>query len=89
MSECDGPQRRNGDRSRLSALANSAVFTILSRGALVIVMGLVAFISERGVATLDSMAKDVQTLSRNIAVVSNQIEDHSRRIEKVENKVFR
>ena len=89
MSECDNPQRRNGDRSRMSALANSAAVTLASRGALILVVGIIAFTAQRSLSTLDKIAVDVDSLSTSMAVVSNQLGDHARRIEKVENKVFR
>lgn len=83
------PHRRNGDNSRMAALANSAALTLASRGALIVVMGLVALIAQRSLETLDVMAKDVQALTRNIAVATSQLNDHARRIEKVESKIFK
>ena len=89
MSDCDTQQRRNGDKSRLSALANSAVLTLASRAALIVVMGFIAFLAQRSLSVLDRMDDDVRVMAKNLAVMANEINEHSRRIEKVENKVFR
>ena len=89
MSECENPVRRNGDKSRMAALANNAAFTLASRGALVVVMGLVAFIAYRSLGTLDKMAAKIEILSEVMIASTTKLDDHARRIEKVENKVFK
>lgn len=89
MSECDTPGRRNGDKSRMTALANSAVLTLASRAALIMIMGFIAFLAQRSLAVLDRMDDDVRIMSKSLAVVTNELSEHARRIEKVENKVFR
>ena len=89
MSECDNPTRRNGDKSRMAALANSAAWNLASRLAVFVVLGLIAFTANRSLSVLDRMDDDVRVMAKSLAVITNEIAEHSRRIEKVENKVFR
>lgn len=83
------PMRRDRDNNKLDALANNAVVRLASRAALVSILGFLAVIASRSLSTLDKMAGDIQFLTQNFAVVSNKIEDHARRLDKVENKVFK
>lgn len=83
------PMRRGGDGSKLDALANNALMRLASRMALVTSLGILSFIASRSLSTMDTMANDLQFLAKNFAVVSNKIEEHARRLDKVENKVFK
>ena len=69
MSECENPARRNEDSSRMAKLANSAIWNLSSRIAVLIVMSLLAFIAQRSLLTLDTMATDIRSLTKEVAVV--------------------
>ena len=74
--------------SELAEFANSAVLNLVGQGALFVVVSLIAWVAIRSQKVLDCMAKDIHMLSKNVAVVMEQIEEHDRRIERVEDKVF-
>ena len=77
-----------GGLSGLADLANNAVVSLAGQWALIVVMSLVAWLATRSLRLLDAMAKDIHLLSKNVAVVMEQIDEHERRIEKMENRVF-
>lgn len=83
------PMRRGGDSNKLDALANNALMRLASRLALVTFLGVLSFIANRSLGTMDKMAGDLQFLAQNFAVVSNKIDEQARRLDKVENKVFK
>lgn len=80
----------NGERQRrLESLANSALLALASRLALLVVAGVLGWMTSRFVATLDDVTKDAAELAKNVAVISATVSDHTRRLEKIEGKVFR
>ena len=96
MSECDNQTRRGGDHSMMAKAANSASLALASRGALLIVVSLVAFIAYRSLSVLDVMAADIRSLSKEVAIVvkdialvTQQNASQEHRIEKIENRLLR
>ena len=92
MSDCDDVQRRNGDKSRIASLANSPAITLAARLASVLVaviVSLLVFIAVGSLKTVDKIADKVDALSEKIVVAITRIEAQDKRIDKVENKVFK
>lgn len=92
MSEHDDSHRRNGDKSRISALANSPTITLAARIASVLmalIVSLLAFIASGSLKTMEKISDKVDTLSEKMIFAVTRIEAQDKRIEKVENKVFK
>lgn len=85
----DNPHRRNGDKSHLAALADNAVFTLASRGALVVVMGLVAWLAMRSLDKLEKMSDSLASISTDVRVVSTELSSQSKRLDLIEKQVFK
>jgi hypothetical protein len=89
MSESTRANGNGGRQRRLESLANSALLALASRLALLVVAGVLGWMTSRFVATLDDITKDAAELAKNVAVISATVSDHARRLEKIEGKVFR
>ena len=74
--------------SLVSGLAHNAALSLAGQGALLVVVSLIAWVAVRSQKVLDCMSKDIHTLAKNVAVVMEQINEHDRRLGKVEDKVF-
>lgn len=95
----ENQMERNGDGSRLAQLANSPLITLSARIASVavaMIVSLLVFIASGSLKTLDKVADkvegvsmEVQSLSREMVKVVTKTEAQDKRIEKVENKVFK
>ena len=85
----DNPHRRNGDKSQLASLADNAVLTLASRGALIVVMGLVAWLAMRSLDKLEKMSDSLASISTDVRVVSTELGSQSKHLDLIEKQVFK
>lgn len=85
--------RRASDKNGLAKVANNPVVTFAFRAltamGVTVVLPFLGWFMARAVGVLDGVVAQATELTKNVAVISSTVNGHEKRIEKIENKVFR